>query len=769
MNQMSVIENSVTPQQHWIGAGCEISAPLFRRSFHTRGSVERACLSICGLGYHEAWINGERVGDHVLDPAQTDYERRVFFVRHEVTEMIREGENALGVVLGNGWYNQDRVWSHLDAMYDPDNPESGLPNKATGLSYGAPRLLAELEFVYADGRREVVRADSNWRYAAGPITDNNIYSGEVYDAQLEVDGWAEPSFDDAHWQPAEAMPAPGGVLEEQQMPPMRCIEERVPTEIRQVDSGRVVVDFGQNLSGWARIRIEAAAGTEVTLRFAETIFPDGSIDTASTGVFATEVEQIDRYTCRGGGKEVWEPRFTYHGFRYVEVAGWPGELKAEAITAVVVHTDLPGGGAFECSDERLNQLHRMALWTHRSNIHGIPEDCPARERCAWLGDANLVAEYSLWNYDAKSFWEKFLGDIETSRAGNKGIPCNIAPGKRGAGADATPDWAAAFIMVTWYVYQFSGDTEPLIEHWEGMEKLMAHYASQAEDGILHGGYGDFFDPGTEEIVMHTPLEVSTTLWYFQCGTVMSAIAEALGKKQRASHYRELAGKIASAVHENFYDAAAGSLGSQGADTLALAFNILPDQEFPIIEALVADIRVRDTHMNVGVMGVRYILEELTRRGHGELAMALMHQDTYPSFGHLIGRGATTLWECWGEAGHDEIHGPRSLSHPFMGGFDNWFFNTLAGIRPDPANPGFSHFFLIPHPIPGLDWVRCHHDTPLGRIESAWRIEDGKFMWSITVPQGASATATLPGSANPIALEAGSHELSTSMHDVSLNS
>jgi alpha-L-rhamnosidase len=767
MDQMSLIENYVTPQQQWIAADGEISAPLFRRVFQVAGLVERASLSICGLGYHEAWINGERVGDHVLDPAQTDYEERVFFVRHEVTEMIREGENALGVVLGNGWYNQDRVWSHQDAMYDPENPESGLPKFSTGLSYGAPRLMAELELVYADGRREVVRADSNWRFTSGPITDNNIYAGEVYDARLEVAGWAEPGFDDVHWQPAEAMAAPGGELEEQHLPPMRRIEERDPVGISKMDSGHVVVDFGQNLSGWARICIEAEAGTEVSFCFAETIFPDGSIDTASTGVFATEVEQIDRYTCRGGGTEVWEPRFTYHGFRYVEVAGWPGELKAEEITAVVVHTDLPEVGAFECSDDRLNQLHRMALWTHRSNIHGIPEDCPARERCGWLGDANVVAEYSLWNYDAKSFWEKFLGDIETSRAGNKGIPCNIAPGKRGAGADATPDWAATLIMLPWYVYLYSGDTSVLSNHWKGMQALMAHYMAQSVDGCLDGGYGDWFDPGGDACCSHTAPALTTTLWFHQCATVMARTAGLLGAVELQQTYSEWMERIRLGAIHRFYDPVRGTFGSQTADVMALQFDWMDATEQPRVFArLLEDIERRDQHFNVGIMGMRYLFEVLSRGGQGALAMTLLHQNTYPSFGDLIQQGATTLWEYWGEPEHDVREGTRSLSHPMMGGYDNWFYNTLAGIQIDPEQPGFKHFFLTPHPIPGLDWVRCHHDTPLGRIESAWRIEEGEFIWSITVPHGATATAKLPGSANPMLLEAGRHRLSTSIHDVS---
>jgi len=711
---------------------------MFRRSFVIDQCLLQASLSLSGLGYHDAWINGTRVGDHVLDPAQTDYEKRVFYVTHDVTQLVRSGPNVIGILLGNGWYNQDRVWAE------------------GGYSYGAPRLLAELTLTYENGEQQVIRADEGWRWAPSPITDNNVYAGECYDARLEQDGWCRPDFDDLHWQGVIAVGAPGGELQEQAVQPMRRIEELRPASVTKMDSGCFVVDMGQNFSGWVRIMVSAPAGTEVVMRFAEAVSPDGEIDTGSTGVFATKVEQVDRYVCRGAGQEEWEPRFTYHGFRYVEVAGWPGDLMADDITGVVVHTDLPAAGGFECSDERLNTLHRMALWTHRSNIHGIPEDCPARERCGWLGDANLVAEYSLWNYDSKLFWEKFLGDIETTRAANGGIPCNIAPGKRGKRGNANPDWAAAFIMLPWYIYLFSGDVKVLSGHWQGMTKLMDHFREASEEWILQGGYGDFFDPGTEAIVQHTPQTLSTTLWFFRCACVMASAADALGHKSASRRYAEWASNISAATAARFFDARKGSFGSQGADTLALAFNVFPSEKSRILAALVDDIKGRDTHMNVGVMGVRFILEVLTRNGHGELALALMRQNSYPSFGHIIGRGATTLWECWGEAGHDGTHGPRSLNHPFMGGYDNWFFNTLAGIRPDPENPGFRHFFVEPHPVPGIEWVRCHHSSSFGRIESSWKYAQDCLEWEVAVPQGATATLCLPTGSESLALGHGKH-------------
>jgi alpha-L-rhamnosidase len=739
----------------WIGMAADENsncAPLLRREFQIDGAVSSATLRVCGLGYYEAWINGRRVGDHVLDPAPTDYGERVFYVSYEVSDLLRSGANTIGVMLGNGWYNQDRVWSKKVVHDD------GSTSAVTGLSYGQPRLLAELRVIYQDGRTDALHTDTGWRWTPGPIVDNNIYAGEVYDARREVDGWCLPEFDDSPWPSVSVLPPPGGTLEEQVVPPMRRIEERRPTKISHVGKGEFVVDLGQNVSGWARIRVEAPAGTEIKMRFAETIFADGTIDTASTGVFATTVEQIDRYICRGKGLETWEPRFTYHGFRYIEVSGWPGELTPDAITGIVVHSDLEPAGAFECSDERLNRLHRMALWTHRANIHGLPEDCPARERCGWLGDANLVAEYSLWNFQAKAFWEKYLGDIETSRTINNGIPGRVTPGKRCSEPAGKFDWLATYIMLPYYIYQDTGDADVLRAHWDGMEHLMAYFESEADGWILRGGYGDYFDPGTDGIVMHTPPSLTTTLWFFRCAGVMAAAAGALDNRRCAAQYRDWQRKIALALTERHFDPATGSFGSQTADAMALAFGVAPAEEDRILNALVSDIRARDMHPNVGVMGVRFLFEVLTRRGHGDIALALMHQDSYPSFGHLIERGATTLWECWGEKEHDEKHGARSLNHPFMGGYDNWFYNTLAGIRPEAEHPGFKQFTLAPHPIPGLDWVRCHHDCRYGRIVSNWTMDSGTFEWHIEVPAGASALARLPFSGAVRALAAGTHDL-----------
>ena len=717
------------------------AAPLLRRPFQVPVDFQNAELLICGLGYYEAYINGSRVGDHVLDPAQTDYDRRCLYVRYDITDLLRCGDNVLGVIMGDGFFNQDIVWRHHD----------------TTLRYGEPRLLARLRVGYQEGPDLVVDTDSHWRCHTGPILSSNVYAGETYDARLEQAGWSQPGFDASRWAAVQIVDPPGGKLERQTVAPNRRIEQIRPVAIHRLTPTVHLVDMGQNFAGWARIQIAAPTGTRIALRYAEAVDAKGRLDTASTGVFATMVEQIDTFICDSrDAVQTWEPRFTYHGFRYVEVTGWPGELGADDIAGIAVHTDLKPAGHFECSDPRLNQLHQMARWTLRSNLHGIPTDCPAREKCGWLGDAHIMCEYTIYNYHAHDFWKKYLADIETSRLNNQGLPTNVSPGRRFCGT-ANPDWMAALILIPWYLYVYYGDRDVLARHWPGMQTVIAHLRQISRDWIIEGGYGDWCDPENSTKPTYTPPALTSTAWFHVCTRVMAEVATQLGQGVAADEYRSWLEPIASAFASRWFDKQADTFGSQTADAMALMFGLSPaGRQEHIARSLVKDIRQRRAmHHTVGIMGLRALFEALSRFGQGETALALLHQDSYPSFGDLIThRDATTLWEYWGETEVDQADGPRSLNHPMMGGFDNWFFNTLAGIRPDPASPGFAHFHLSPCPPPGLAWVSAHYDCPHGRIASQWRIENDQFIWTVDVPQGTRATATLPFSKKFVVLDPG---------------
>lgn len=701
-------------------------APQLRKQFTLAGKPYlHARAYVCGIGYHEIYFNGQRIADldgpRLLEPGQTDYEQRALYSVYDVLPFLPEGrELAVAIVLGNGFFNQRAIWGDL--------------------GYGKPRCLAQIEIEYADGTREILVTDATWKAQRGPILMNNVYAGEHYDARLETSGWERPGFDDSGWFNAQVLDAPGPRLEAQLMPPIRRIAERAPVSVTETEPGVWTFDFGQNLSGWCRVEARGPAGTVVTLRYAEALGPDGRINTASTGAFATFTEQVDTYVCKGIGiPEFWEPRFTYHGFRYVEVKGLTRPATPEILTAAVVHTENPRNGSFLCSDPVLNKLHETALWTMSTNLHGLPTDCPAREKCGWLGDAHAVVDMCLYNFYLPHFWRKYLRDIETSRRG--GMPNMIAPGKRLCGA-ATPDWATAQIQIPWALYVYMGDEDALREHYDGMRALVEQWMLQAKDGILEAGLGDWCPPGSVEPV-HTPVPLTSTAYLFLDATIMAEAASALGKVDDADRYRGLARRTREAFQAKFYDTAKKSFGSQTADAIALYLGLCPEEDRAAVAGALARDVAEKGHHTTGITGSKHLYGMLAQHGHGAAAMKLLHNTAYPSFGHLFSLGATTFWECWGEEELDEKWGPRSLNHPMQGAFDWWFFRDVVGIRPDPAAPGFQRTIFAPQVLPGLTWATADVGTLYGNVHADWKIADGALHYTIAVPVNTSGRVRLP--------------------------
>ncbi len=723
--EMGLLESGDWKGQ-WIG-NPNSAAPYLRTEFFVPGEVESARVYVCGLGYYELYINGERIGDQVLDPGQTDYERRVFYVVHDVTASVKRGENAVGVILGNGWFNQTTV----------NHGKYGW----TDCSYGEPRLLFQMEITARDGKKNVLVSGSGWKTADGPIIANNVYAGERYDARREIPGWCAAGFDDSAWRPATVMESPGGRLVSQKIPPIKRIETIRPVSVTEPEPGTFVYDMGQNFAGWARLSVEAERGTTIHLRFAEEIFENGMIDPASTGVFALNLVQADTFTCRGGGPETWEPRFTYHGFRYVEMTGYAGTPTLDNLEGVVVHTALEKAGEFACSDPMLNRIHETALWTQRSNLHSIPTDCPAREKCGWLGDAHITAEMVIYNWDAPLFWTKYVRDIETSRRG--GVPDNIAPGRRHGGKAA--DWATAFIQIPWYLYLYYGDIEPAREHYDGMKYLMDYYAQKSKDFILYDGLGDWCPPGSVRPV-ETPVELTSTAFYYYDAGIMKTFAGILGKSDDERHYYILAKKIKAAFIRQFYDSGQRSYGSQTADALALYLGLFPDGDEAAVSASLNQnvIGKHHGHHSTGIFGSRHVYWALGRAGYGETVLNMLRQTTYPSIGYLLSIGATTLWESWDRDESAGAHGPRSHNHPMQGGFDAWFYNGMGGINPDPDNPGFKHIIFRPQLYDDLEYARARYSSIRGLISSEWRKDSGQFIWDLSIPANTAATIYLPG-------------------------
>ncbi len=713
----------------WIGFESGDAAPLLRKEFEVTKKIQEARVYLCGLGYYELSINGSKISDHVLDPGQTDYEQRVFYVTYDVTSNLKHGANAIGVMLGNGWYNQTVV----------NHGRYGWKN----VIYGQPRLILQLHIMYSDGTENLVTSDNLWKGLPGPVISNNIYAGEQYDARLEQDGWDTPGFNDKSWHQVKAMESPGGRLVSQDIPPIKRMLTIKPVSISEPKPGVYVFNMGQNFAGWAKISLRAEKGTVIKLRFAEWLGKDGMIDPGSTGVYATDVVQTDQYICKGNGLEEWEPRFSYHGFQYVEVTGFPGTPSLDFLEGIVVHTSLPVAGEFWCSDSMINKLHQTALWTEVSNMHSIPTDCPHRERCGWLGDAFLTSDMTMFNFDAPLFWSKFIQDIETSRRGD--VPTNIAPGRRSGGKD--PDWGAAFIQLTWNMYLYYGDSSIINEHYEGMSYFMDYLQKIAKDFIIYRGIGSLFSPGRLR-PFETPKEFTTTVLFYYCADAMSKMAKITGKEAETIKYDSIAIQIKSSFNNKFFDQITKSYGGQEKNTLALAFSLAPvNEESAVAENLYKYIVEKNNgHVSTGVFGSRYIYETMGKYGYGNTVIEMLNSKSFPSYGFLFSRGATTFWENWGEINFEDFNQPgdeRSKSHPFQGGFDAWFYNGIAGINPDWENPGFKHIILKPQIISNLDSAEANYNSIHGWIKSKWHNGTNDFRWSVSIPANTSATLYIP--------------------------
>ena len=731
--EMGLLDENFTAQ--WIGRKNPRSGwgLYFRKAFAVSKKIIRARAYFSGLGIGELYLNGERVGDALLEPAQTDYEKRVLYAAYDVTEQLRGGENAVGVMLGDGWYHQNRVWA--DGSF----------------SYGDCRMLLEIHIWYADGTVDKVLSDESFLCAYSPVTLNNIYGGETYDARLEQDGWNLPGFQaDEEWQPAVVLPAPGGRLTCSLMPPVRKTRRVLPVGVRNhhkdAEDQVYVFDMGENFAGFVRLHMPySPAGTEYVLRFAEDVDELGGLLYTSTGIVHTLVMQQDRYISRGRPEgECWEPRFTYHGFRYVEVTGlYARQVPDGFLEGFAVNTDLADAGAFSCSDERLNKLERLTRRTILSNYHGIPEDCPVRERCGWLGDAQLVSEAAMCHFDMAASYEKYLEDIRTSKE-IFGTWKMIAPGKRVCHR-ATPLWSSAQIILPWNLYLYYGDVRVLQRYYDDMKELIRHYVEdECVNYILHFGLGDWCPPGGNYHNPHrVPIEVSSTAELYRCTTLMIKVAERLGKEEDAASFRETAACIREAFSMHYYDEGRHSYGTQGADGAALAFGLCPPED----TALVAQDALRLLYeecgggMATGIWGNKYLIPAMTEQGYGDDMLAMLFNEGKTSFATMFRDGAASIWECCETP--PKTGGVTSLNHPMQAAFTSWLYTHLLGIAPQEEAPGFRRFTVRPYVLGGMKRAQGHRDTPYGRIEAAWTAEDGVFCLQLTVPANTRADCLLP--------------------------
>lgn len=723
-------------QAQWlISPQMSAAAPLFRTEFSLDKSIAAARIFVCGLGYYELSINGVKVGDHVLDPAWTDYRKRALYAVYDIATFLRQGDNALGLMLGAGWLDFTRnSWDKKQMM------------------------IVQLDILHQDGSHTRISSQRNtWLTSnTGPIRQHLLYQGEIYDARMEMLGWNEPGYDVGStevWQKPLIGEPPGGQLVPQSMEPIRVVQELKSQTLSTPLPGVYVFDLGQNITGWARLRVHGESGASVILRYAEMLYENGTVNQENL----RGLDVADTYILKGADTEIYEPRFTYHGFRYVQVE-FTGETPSiEDLVGRVVHTDVPLIGSFTCGNEMLNQLHRNIVWTERNNLQGLPTDCPQRdERLGWLNDMTVRAEAALYNFRLPRLYGKWIDDIADAQGPQTGAITDTAPFVRYGNQPADPV-SSSYLIVPWLVYVHYGDKRLLEQHYGGLKRWV-DYLSQVADNYLvsYSYFGDWAPPVQQEngmgfkegpVSKDTPGSLMSSGYYFYNALLLSQIAGILNHTEDQQYYDQLAGHIQSAFNEEFWneELSCYASGSQSAQAFPLYLGITPpDKQEGALTCLLENIRSRDTHLSTGNLCTKYLMEVLTSHGHKETAYALATQVSYPSWGFMLANGATTVWERWEHVTSGDLIGMASHNHPMYGAVDAWFYRMLAGISPDPLHPGYGKVKIAPVIIRDLHYVKASLMTIRGTVMSHWVISDcDTVKLQVEIPPTASGIVTIP--------------------------
>jgi alpha-L-rhamnosidase len=698
--------------------------------FHYAFSLDREILSarayIAGLGYYELHINGQRIGDHVLDPGMSSYEKRIFYSTYDVTNELKSGANAIGVVVGNGWYGFPKLRMQVNVTFKDHTQKS----------------------FYTAGMNATSTA---WQVTASPIMQNSVYGGEIYDARMEKKGWDQPVSLPAPadrteaWFYAVPVSPPGGVLVAQIAEPIKIMQTLVPKTVSTPSSGIYVFDTGQNLAGWAELLyLRGAAGTKITMKFAETLRPDGTVDQRNLRTATA----TDAYTLSGDGEEKWEPRFTYHGFRYVQVEGFPGIPTADNIRIKVVRSSLDDAGSFFSSNELVNRIQKMVWWTEASNLYSIPTDCPQRdERMGWMNDLTVRLEESLYNFNGARFYTQFADDVQDSQDANGSITDTVPWQYGSKPADPVDE---SYMLIGWLLYQNYGDTEVIKEHYDSFRAWVEYLRSRSPSNLInYGYYGDwsspeaFSQPGGSAESKDTPLLFMSQGYYFYALQLLSRMASVIDKPEDAKHYSELAEQARKAFNDKYWDGRKGgyATNNQASNSFGFYLNTVPaGEEARLVQNLERDVEQHNWHLTTGNLATKYLLEMLSEHGHANTAFRIATQTTYPGWGYMLNNDATTLWERWELLSGE---GMNSHNHPMMGSVSSYFYKYLAGINSDPSVPGFKHSIIHPYIVDGLDWVKATHHTMYGDIAINWDRKEKKVNLHVVIPVNTTATVFVP--------------------------
>ncbi len=708
-----------------------LPSQYYRNEFSCSKKVESARVYVTSLGIYQLFLNGKKVGDQLFTPGFTSYKKRIQYQTYDVTAMLQK-ENAIGAMVGDGWYRGYLGWDGGKAYYGDQLA-----------------LLAQLQINYTDGTSETILTDKNWKVSYGAILKSDIYNGEKYDARKEMTGWARAGFDEGSWEQVNILNHTKDILVASNGLPVRAIEEITPIEILTTPKGELVLDLGQNMVGYVRMKVEGKKGDEVKLQFAEVLDKDGNFYT--TNLRAAEATNI--YTLKGGGEEIYEPYFTFHGFRFVKLEGYPGELTKDKITGVVIHSDMKPTGNFSCSDSLINQLQSNIQWGQRDNFLDIPTDCPQRdERVGWTGDTQVFSMTAAFNFGVASFYKKWLEDLALDQLPDGEVP-NIIPDMWNNKFGGCAGWADAAIIVPWTVYRAYGDTRILEQQYTSMKKWINYMKEHAGDDYVWNErrhqWGDWLSFKSDSPAYpgaYTETDLVATAYFCYSTSLMVKIAGILGKTEDAKQFDALVNKVKEAFQKEFVTST-GRLVShtQTAYAMALSFDLMPkDLRESAARHFAGQIK-KHGHLTTGFLGTPLLCTTLSAIERDDLAFMLLNRKEFPGWLYPVTMGATTIWERWDTQKPDGtiIEGMNSFNHYSYGAIGEWLYTHVAGLNIDVENPGYKHILFYPHPGGGLTNAKVDFESMYGSVKSAWEIKDDKFIYEVTIPANSTGTVTLP--------------------------
>jgi hypothetical protein len=712
----------------WIGVPSAVtpSASIqFRKEFELNKEIKRAVVAVCGLGHYELRLNGQKVGDQVLDPGWTNYRKTCLYTMYDVTSQLTRGRNALGIMLGNGMYNVP----------------GGRYVKFKG-TFGPLKAIVSLMVEYKDGTVTMVPSDDTWTWAPSPVTFTCVYGGEDYDARKELPGWDAAGFDGTAFKPAQVVEGPGGRLAVQTAPPIKVMKQYRPVKVTQPKPGVSVYDFGQNCSSMPKLTVKGPAGSSVRLTPGELLDDAGLVSQRNCGGPAYYT-----YTLKGEGTETWSPRFFYYGSRYlqVETSGHGADHAAQIaeLLSQFVYASAETAGTFECANPLVNRIHELINAAIRSNLQSVLTDCPHREKLGWLECTHLLAGCVMYNYGVQTFYAKIVNDMSEAQLSNGQMP-DIAPEFtmfEGPMRDS-PEWGSAFVIAPWQVYQMYGDRTPLQRHYEGMKQYAAYLGSKAKDHIVSHGLGDWYDigPGHPGPSKLTSQGLTATATYYQDVTILAATAALLGKADEAKGLEVQARAIREAFNRTFLNAEKNCYDrdSQTANAMPLALGLVPEERrAAVLDGLVAQIRAGGNRVTAGDVGFHYLVKALSEGGRGDVLYDMLIRDDGPGYAYQLKMGATSLTEAW------DTNPRSSQNHCMLGHVEAWFYNGLGGIACDPAGPGFKKIIIKPQIAGDLPAACVSYASPYGRIVSKWKREGSVLTLDVTIPPNTSATVYIP--------------------------